>query len=207
MLVGYARVSSNAQETNLQMDALHRHGVQKIYQEKASSVGKRMALQQALQSMQSGDILVVYKIDRIARSLKDLLQILDRLKECGCSIRSITEPLDTTVALGMFMVQVLGAVAQLERSMIRERAIAGQVAARQRGISWGGSMRAFTQQEEDAIYEMRKSGWPVSLLAEMLDVSASTISRITMRRDSPHLRQFQKLRVLGAYMSNPSACQ
>lgn len=129
MLVGYARVSSRLQETDLQLDALRQFGVVKIYQEKASSIGMRPALQECLKSLCAGDVLVVYKLDRVARSLKDLLQILDRIMSTGAGIRSLTEPLDTSSHMGMFVLQILGAVAQLERSMIRERAIAGQVAA------------------------------------------------------------------------------
>ena len=200
MFIGYARVSSNRQETDLQLDALRSNGVTVIYQEKASSVGKRPQLQIALAAMKSGDMLVVYKMDRIARSLKDLLQILERITNLGGSIKSLTEPLDTSGPLGMFMVQILGAVAQLERSIIRERAIAGQVAARNRGVTWGGSTKSFTPDEAQAVYSMRKEGWPVALLAEMFAVSKSTISRITMRRDSPGLKQFRKCRVLGSYM-------
>ena len=90
-----------------------------------------------LEALCPGDVLVVYKMDRIARSLKDLLSILDRIKVAGADIRSLTEPLDTAGPIGTFMVQVLGAVAQLERSIIRQRSVAGQVAAYKRGVRWG----------------------------------------------------------------------
>ncbi|MDB5847940.1 MAG: resolvase [Rhodoferax sp.] len=205
MLIGYARVSTREQETYLQLDALRKAGAQSIYQEKASSVGARPQLQVALGKLQDGDVLIVYKFDRVARSLKDLLDILERVKAAGASVRSLTEPLDTTGPLGQFMLQVLGAFAQLERSMIRERAIAGQVAARMRGVSWGGGRAAFSADESEAVYMMRKDGWPVLLLAEMFEVAPSTISRVTMRRDSPHLGQFRKLRVLGPYLEGASA--
>ena len=111
MLIGYARVSTREQETYLQIDALNKAGVEVIYQEKTSSVGSRPELQKLLARLSAGDCLVVYKMDRIARSLKDLLSILDRVKTAGASIRSITEPLDTTGPIGLFIVQVLGAVA------------------------------------------------------------------------------------------------
>ncbi|WP_417284444.1 recombinase family protein [Comamonas sp.] len=137
MLVGYARVSTKDQETYLQQDALKNAGVEKIYQEKASAVSSRPELQACLASLSEGDVLVVYKMDRVARSLKDLLAILDRISAAGASIRSLTEPLDTRGPIGMFMVQVLGAVAQLERSIIRERTVAGQVAAWKRGQVFG----------------------------------------------------------------------
>lgn len=141
MLIGYARVSTKEQETYLQIDALGKAGVTKIYQEKASAVSARPQLQKCLASLRPGDVLVVYKMDRIARSLKDLLSILDQISRVGAAIRSLTEPLDTSGPIGTFMVQVLGAVAQLERSIIRERALAGQIAAYNRGVRWGGESR------------------------------------------------------------------
>lgn len=157
-LYGYARVSSRDQETHLQLDALAAHGVMVIFQEKASSVGARPELHRLLALLVVGDVLVVYKMDRVARSLKDLLGILDRVKLVGASIRSLTEPLDTSGPIGMFMVQVLGAVAQLERSMIRERAVAGQVAARLRGVTWGGRPLVITELQLDEIQAMYDTG-------------------------------------------------
>ena len=183
MLIGYARVSSREQETHLQLDALRAAGVAQIREEKTSSVGQRPELQKVLASLCPGDVLVVYKMDRIARSLKDLLGILDRVAAAGASIRSLTEPLDTTGPIGMFMVQVLGAVAQLERSMIRERAIAGQVAARMRGVTWGGKPLVITEDDLDKIMEMYASGWYTwALLAEMWDTTPKSIYRAMARR-------------------------
>jgi len=160
MLYGYARVSSRDQETHLQLDALAAHGVPlaNIYQEKTSSVGARPELHRLLALLGPGDLLVVYKMDRIARSLKDLLNILDRVKLAGAAIKSLTEPLDTSGPIGIFIIQVLGAVAQLERSIIRERAVAGQVAARLRGVQWGGKPLVITEPELDEIQAMYDAG-------------------------------------------------
>ncbi|WP_243021387.1 recombinase family protein [Simplicispira sedimenti] len=183
MLVGYARVSTKDQETHLQLDALSKAGVQRVFQEKTSSVGARPELQRLLESLCPGDVLVVYKMDRIARSLKDLLTILDRIKAAGADIRSLTEPLDTSGPIGTFMVQVLGAVAQLERSIIRERAVAGQVAARLRGVKWGGRPLVITDDELDQIVGMYESGWYTwRLLAEMWDTTPKSIYRALARR-------------------------
>ena len=183
MLIGYARVSTREQETHLQLDALRAAGVTKICEEKTSSIGKRPELQNVLASLCAGDVLVVYKMDRIARSLKDLLGILDRVAAAGASIRSLTEPLDTTGPIGMFMVQVLGAVAQLERSMIRERAIAGQVAARMRGVTWGGKPLVITDEDLETIMAMYASGWYTwALLAEMWHTTPKSIYRAMARR-------------------------
>lgn len=183
MLVGYARVSTRDQETHLQLDALAKAGATVVYQEKTSSVGARPELQKLLAALCPGDVLVVYKMDRVARSLKDLLSILDRIKAAGADIRSLTEPLDTSGPIGTFMVQVLGAVAQLERSIIRERAIAGQVAARMRGVTWGGKPLVITDSELDQIMAMYASGWYTwALLANMWDTTPKSIYRAMARR-------------------------
>lgn len=183
MLIGYARVSTRDQETHLQLDALAKAGVSVVYQEKTSSVGARPELQKLLAALRPGDILVIYKMDRIARSLKDLLAILDRIKIAGAAIRSLTEPLDTSSPIGTFMIQVLGAVAQLERSIIRERAIAGQVAARMRGVTWGGKPLVITELELDQIMAMYASGWYTwALLADMWDTTPKSIYRAMARR-------------------------
>lgn len=149
MLIGYARVSTQDQDTALQLDALNKAGCEKIFQEKASGASRRgrQELARCLASLGRGDVLIVYKIDRIARSLFDLLEILRQLERLGATIKSVTEPLDTTNSMGVFVVQILGAVAQLERSMIRERSIAGQIAARERG-RLPGRVRALSAEEE-----------------------------------------------------------
>lgn len=200
-LVGYARVSTVGQETNLQIDALESAGVSVIYQEKTSSVGSRPELQKLLATLKKGDCLVVYKMDRIARSLMDLLSILDKVKAAGASIRSLTEPLDTTGPIGLFIVQVLGAVAQLERGIIRERAIAGQVAALKRGVVWGGRKPALSAEQTAEAIRLRKSGMTQKQVAQALGVSRSTISRI----ESPALPRAEPRRpVLGQYLEQAS---
>lgn len=152
MLIGYARVSTQDQDTALQLDALNKAGCEKIFQEKASGASRRgrQELARCLASLGRGDVLIVYKIDRIARSLFDLLEILRQLERVGATIKSVTEPLDTTNSMGVFVVQILGALAQLERSMIRERSIAGQIAARERG-RLPGRIRALSAEEERAL--------------------------------------------------------
>ena len=171
MLVGYARVSTHEQDTAMQKDALERAGVQRIYADSSSGVGARPQLQIALQSLAEGDTLVVWKLDRIARSLHDLLAIQNRLKRAGAMIRSLTEPLDTTSPFGEFTFQVLGAVAQLERSMIRERVVAGQAAARARGKTWGRA-RMISDEDVELIVRLWRSGAYLQReLAEMWEVS------------------------------------
>jgi DNA invertase Pin-like site-specific DNA recombinase len=203
MLIGYARVSTSEQETRLQRDALRRAGVRTVFSEKASSVGSRPELQRALSSMRRGDVLVVWKMDRLARSLKDLLSLLERLDAMGCSFRSLTEPVDTSSAIGELVLQILGSVAQFERRLIRERAIAGQVAAYQRGVRWGGQPRVLTDEEAAELVRCRHTGcFTISQLAEMFGCSESTVWRTWWLATKPSAAKLKTrgLPVLGAYL-------
>lgn len=177
MLIGYARVSTLDQDTRLQLDALKGAGVEQVYQDKASGVGSRPQLQVAIAALGKGDTLVVWKLDRIARSLSDLLNIIDRVKLAGATIRSLTEPIDTSNPIGEFTLQVLGAVAQLERSMIRERVIAGQVAAMKRGVVIGGRPRKLGPTECEEAKRLREAGesWPA--IGRRFGVSNTTARR------------------------------
>lgn len=201
MLVGYARVSSRLQETDLQLDALRSAGVQKIYQEKARSIGDRPQLRLALSRMQRGDVLVVWKLDRVARSLRDLLGILEALQQGGAGFRSLTEPIDTSSSVGMFIVQILGAVGQFERTLIRERAIAGQVAAWHRGVRWGGQPRALSEADAHEVYLLRSTGlFTKAMLADMFDCSESTVTRAFVARKYPERIRAKKTPVIGRYL-------
>jgi len=182
-MVGYARVSTQDQDTALQMDALAKAGCDVVYQEKASGASRRgrAELAKCLASLKRGDVLVVYKIDRIARSLFDLLDMLRQLERVGATIKSVTEPLDTTNSMGVFVVQILGAVAQLERSMIRERSIAGQIAARARG-RMPGRVRALSAVDESALVaEYQQGGITQAGLATKYGVSTSVVKRALQR--------------------------
>lgn len=194
MLVGYARVSTIDQDTALQLDALKRAGVRRVYQDKGSGIGPRPQLQAAIARLRAGDTLVVWKLDRIARSLPDLLSVIQRLRDAGATIRSLTEPIDTSNPIGEFTLQVLGAVAQLERSMIRERIIAGQVAAMRRGVVIGGRPRLLGPDEVSKAKRWRSAGasWPV--IGARLGVSNTTARRAVVgdNRD--------RMRVLRAYL-------
>ncbi len=177
MHIGYARVSTRDQETLMQLDALKRAGVSKIYQEKASSIGHRPELQRCLKALRPGDVFVVYKLDRVARSLVDLLSILDRIKTAGAKVRSLNEPLDTTTPMGTFMIQMLGAVAQLERGIIRERVIAGQVAAISRGQSHGRP-RTLSADQQEQVLELVAQGVTQAQIARQLRVSRAVVDRV-----------------------------
>ena len=138
MLVGYMRVStdSDRQVLDLQRDALVAAGVDErhLFEDRVSgSRGDRTGLAKALAFIKSGDCLVVWKLDRLGRSLPHLLTTITDLKKRGIAFRSLTEQMDTTTPQGMFSLQVLGAVAQLERALIAERTKSGLNAARVRG--------------------------------------------------------------------------
>lgn len=187
MLIGYARVSTQDQDTALQLDALNRAGCTTIFQEKASGASRRgrQELDRCLASLKKGDVLIVYKIDRIARSLFDLLDILRHLEQLGATIKSVTEPLDTTNSMGVFVVQILGAVAQLERSMIRERSIAGQVAARERGRVPGRSRSLSAEREDFMVAEYLVGQTTYRGLGMKYGVSESAVKRAVYRAVKP----------------------
>lgn len=185
MIYGYARVSTSEQETTLQIDALNRAGAQTIYQEKTSSVGKRPELRRLLATLTKNDCLVVYKLDRLARSLKDLLGIIEQLELIGCGFRSLTEPIDTTNPAGRLMLNILGSVAEFERSLIRQRSMAGQLAARQRGVHCGRP-RVVQPDTEAAIVKKYASGdYTLHGLASVMNVHPSVVKRAVYRVTKP----------------------
>jgi DNA invertase Pin-like site-specific DNA recombinase len=134
MLIGYARVSTVDQNLALQRDALTEAGCAKIFTEQMSgTVTDRPALHDALEFARSGDTLIVWKLDRLARSMKQLIETVENLRVRGIGFRSLTEALDTTTAQGRLVFHMFGALAEFERSLIRERTQAGIAAARRAG--------------------------------------------------------------------------
>jgi DNA invertase Pin-like site-specific DNA recombinase len=190
VLYGYARVSTVEQETRLQLEALKRAGVDEVFAEKGSAVGKRPELHRCIAALRAGDVLVVWKLDRLARSLRDLLNILEALHAAGAGIRSLTEPIDTATPAGVLMVQVLGAVAQFERSIIRERVVAGQRAARLTGKRWGPVRSLSPEVEEEVVWRYVLGGGTYRSLAAEFETSylvvRGAVYRVT-RPDAPYL--------------------
>lgn len=139
MLVGYARVSTQEQDTALQRAAMGAAGVRVVWEESRSgaSLKSRPVLREALALLERGDTLVVYKVDRLARSLADLLRVASGLETRGIGLRSLTEPIDTSTPAGRMIFQLLGVFAEFERSVILERCEAGRKAARERGARFG----------------------------------------------------------------------
>ena len=138
MIIGYARVSTNDQNPELQVDALEKAGAEQVFQEKFTGTSReRPELSQCLRMLRSGDVLVVWKLDRLARSLKDLVEIVQDLQDRGIGFKSLTESIDTTSSGGRLVFHIFGALAEFERDLIRERTMAGLEAARARGRKGG----------------------------------------------------------------------
>ena len=159
-LIGYARVSKNNgdQDTAAQAKALKAAGCKKIFEERASG-GRwdRPQLHKALEQLREKDVLVVWKLDRLTRSLKDLLHLLERIQAAGAGFRSLTESIDTTTPAGRMMMQMLGSFAEFERSMVRERVKMGLAHARERG-KVGGRRPKLTPAQEAKVIRRVSSG-------------------------------------------------
>lgn len=184
MLVGYARVSRSVQDAALQQDAMRRAKVRRLFEEKRSGVKARPMLEAAIASLRAGDVFVIWKVDRVARSLLDLLGLVHRVMGAGASFRSLTEAFDTSTPSGRLMLQMLGAFAEFEREMIRERSMAGQEAARARGARIGRP-RALSPRQEVAAYRRVKRGESMAAVARSYSVHLSSIKRVVLRVERP----------------------
>lgn len=171
----------------MQLDALNKAGVLRVFVESGSGVGPRPELQRAILSLGFNDCLVVWKLDRMARSLSDLLHLLSRIRAAGATIKSLTEPIDTSSPIGEFTFQILGAVAQLERSMIRERVIAGQRAAMARGKCWGPKSSISPEDEESLVALFAQGGYTMRQVGAEFGVSVSVAKRVITKRFPPSL--------------------
>jgi len=178
MLVGYARVSTQDQNPALQLDALKAAGCEKLFVEKASGAQRdRPELLAALDYLRAGDSLVVWKLDRLARSLKQLIETVELLESRSIGLRSLTEAIDTTTAGGKLVFHVFGALAEFERSIIRERTKAGLDAARARGKK-GGRPPALVAKDLAAAKAMLSDpDITMEEVAKRLKVAPSTLYR------------------------------
>lgn len=188
MLVGYVRVSTadDRQTTNLQRDALRAAGVDErnIHEDRASgSRDERPGLKTCLEYLRTGDVLVVWKLDRLGRSLRHLIEIVTGLRERGIGFRSTTEAIDTTTPMGEFLFHLFGALAQYERSLIRERVIAGLEAAKRRGRK-GGRPRKLGVEQVETARALLAEGKTMSSAARAVGVPRSTLVD-SLRRAEP----------------------
>jgi DNA invertase Pin-like site-specific DNA recombinase len=179
MNIGYARVSTDYQHTENQIQQLEKADCDRIYTETASG-GRwdRPQLHKALGDLKQGDCLVVWKLDRLSRSLSDLLHILAKLEEAGAGFKSITEAISTQNAAGRLMMHMLGSFAQFEREMLRERTKLGLARARAAGRVGGARFKMSPAQQHEAIRMINTGGKSQREVAELFNVDPSTISRL-----------------------------
>lgn len=178
-LVGYCRVSTTDQDASLQVDALTKHGCTGMFTDTASGTKvDRVELETCLRHLRKGDTLVIWRLDRLGRSLKHLLEIVAELKKKGVALVSLTEALDTSTPSGRLMLNVFGSLAEFERELIRERTMAGLDAARARGRV-GGRKPVLTKAKQKIAKTMHASReYTVKEIADELSASMSTIYRV-----------------------------
>jgi DNA invertase Pin-like site-specific DNA recombinase len=178
MKIGYARVSTDAQETHLQMDALKRAKCSRIYEEKASGAkADRPELMKLLDNARKGDVVVVWKLDRLARSIRQLIDTTTMLNERGVELHSLTENINTTTPSGKLTFHIFAALAEFERDILRQRVNAGLKAARRRGRI-GGRPKALDEAGLKKARALLRSGdYSKAQVAKELEVSRHTLWR------------------------------
>lgn len=177
MLIGYARVSTQDQNLELQLTALKKAGCKKLYQDQISGAkNNRPGLQLALEVLRKGDTLVVWKLDRLGRSVKGLIDLVNQLHQKGTHFKSITDSVDTSSASGRFFFHVMASLAQMERELVAERTRAGLAAAKAQGRI-GGRKRKMTKSKIESARKLLKSGMPPKDVAQNLGISIPTLYR------------------------------
>ena len=179
MKIGYARVSTKNQDLSLQLDALEKIGCQKIYQEKITGATReRPQLKKLLEQLSEGDVVVVWKLDRLARSLKDLVNLVNEIQEKGAGLQSLNDHIDTTTPQGKLTFHLFAALAEFERDIIRERTNAGLAAARARGRVGGRPKGLSKKAQHTAIIAENlylEKSLMVHEICEQLSISRGTL--------------------------------
>ncbi|MDA1657888.1 recombinase family protein [Bacillus cereus group sp. TH150LC] len=184
MIFGYARVSTKKQSLDMQLDELKRYGCEEIITEKESGAKKdRKELHLLLSKLRKDDTLVVYKLDRLGRTMHQLVNLLQEFNEKGIHFVSIKDGIDTSTTMGRFLFHIFGAMAEMEREVINERVISGVAAAKARGRE-GGRKKAHTPQQIQGMMEMLASGKTKIEVCEMFDVARATLYRYIKEHDS-----------------------
>src|ERR671915_27258 len=178
MLIGYARISTHDQTLHLQQDALTKAGCNKIFTDTASGAKvERKGLDEALGYVRKGDTLVVWRLDRLGRSLPHLIASMTDLEERGIGFKSLTENIDTTTSGGKLIFHIFGALAEFERNLIRERTQAGLTAARARGRK-GGRPKALTPKKAKMVHDLyRNKENSIDEICKILNISRTTLYR------------------------------
>lgn len=179
MIIGYARVSTDGQTLDHQQTALTAAGAEKVFAEKVSgAVTERKALARAISALGPGDVLLVTRLDRLARSTRDLLNVLDAVAKVGAGFRSLADSwADTTTPHGRLMLAVLGGLAEFERELIKARTEEGRKRAQARGVKFGRKLKLTPHQRAEAVAR-RAAGEALVEIGRSYNVSHSTISRL-----------------------------
>lgn len=190
MLIGYARVSTRDQNLDLQIDALRNAGCEKIFEDKISGARtERPGLSRLKDSLRPGDTLIIWRLDRLARSTKDLINWVNWLREQGVMLKSLNDPIDTTSPSGELVFTIFAAVAQFERDVNRERSRAGMEAARERG-RFGGRPPTLSKDKLELLmslyYEKKHS---VMKLCEMFEISKSGFYKMKRSHEAKKTRK------------------
>lgn len=177
MLIGYARVSTDDQKLDLQLDALRRYGCEKIFTDEGISGSKmqRAGLREALDYCRKGDKLVVWKLDRLGRNAKGLLELMDDLKSKGIDFVSITEAVGTSTPAESLMFGVLASVCAYEREVTQERVNAGVIAAKKRGVKFGRKAKLTKEQYKSLIVGYESGKFTMQGLADLYDISRQSV--------------------------------
>lgn len=186
MIIGYARVSTQEQDTDAQISALKSSGCELIFQEKASG-GRwdRPELHRLLEQLRKGDVLVVWKLDRLSRSLKDVLLLLEKVEQAEAGFSSLTEAIDTTSPGGRMMMQMIGTFAEFERAMLRERTRNGLDAARKQGRVGGRRPKLKAHQQKEIVNLVHSGQKNAADAARLFNIHPATVSRLLQRNKIP----------------------
>jgi len=189
MNIGYARVSTDDQDLTLQLQALKRARCRRVFQEKKSGArADRPELRRMLDQLREGDTVVVWRLDRLARSTRDLLDLCEAIDAAGAGLRSINEPwADTTSAAGKMLLTVFGGIAEFERALIRERTGAGRKAAMKRGVKFGRPPKLNAEQIA-LVAQLADEGQSTPQIAEIFGVHETTIYRCLVALEGKSLR-------------------
>ena len=183
MKIGYARVSTLVQNLDLQLNALKKAGCKRIFREKVSGAGRsRPEFLRMLDQIRDGDTIVVWKLDRLARSTRDLLETMETIRDAGAVFQSLSEPwANTTTHAGKMIMTIFAGIAEFERDLIRERTSAGREAAKNRGVRFGRPPKLNPEQEKLAL-RLIEEGKPAREIATAFNVHVATIYRLSITR-------------------------
>lgn len=191
MLIGYARVSTDDQNLDLQKDALTRAGCKKILEDHQSGAKvERPGLRSALEYAREGDTLVVWRLDRLSRSLKDLIEMVTQLEARGIGLKSLQESLDTSSSSGKLIFHIFGALAEFEHNLIRERTQAGLQAARARGRKGGRPKSLDVDKQALAVQLYEKKKHTVKQICQMMGISKPTLYKYVEAHRHPESSRF-----------------